>query len=59
MTARRTFRTDTAIPEIGALPGDIIVVRPDDPEKPVSVVRRVDREDVPAFLLGPYLRVLN
>lgn len=58
MTEPTTFRTREPIPEVGAQPGDIIVVAPDDAEKPVTVVRHIDRENAPAYLFGPYLRFL-
>lgn len=45
------YRTPVAIPEFGALPGDLLVVDPADPEAPVQVVRPIrDRGLLPVIL---------
>lgn len=41
-----SWRTDVDIPEIGAVAGDILVLRPQDPERALTIIRRVDRETV-------------
>lgn len=47
---RAVYETDHAIPELGAEPGDLIVVEPGHPEAPLLVVREFDRNRLPIIL---------
>lgn len=56
----RAARIECDIPEIGAIAGDVLVWRDDSNEKAVTIVRRIHRDDVPAWLLArPYLRLVS
>lgn len=44
------YETDYPIPALGAEAGDLIVVRPADPDHPLLVVKRYDRNVLPAIL---------
>jgi hypothetical protein len=52
----KLYRIGVEIPEIGALPGDYLVVRPGHPE-PLSVVRKLPGFMLPHLL--PYLEELT
>lgn len=47
---RAVYETDYSIPELGAEPGDLIVVEPGHPEVPMLVVREFDRNRLPLIL---------
>ncbi len=47
---KAVYETPYAIPELGAEPGDIIVVEPAHPHTPLSVVRQFDRNRLPVIL---------
>lgn len=44
-----SWRTDIDIPELGVVAGDIIVVRPEDPDRALTIVRRVSRETLTRY----------
>ena len=50
MTDRTVYRADRAMPDIGAEPGDLLVVRASDPHFPLLVVREFGHTAFARFL---------
>lgn len=49
------YITHHPIPEIGALPGDHLVIEPNDPNEPVSVVRHFNRHTLVTLMGAGHL----
>ena len=48
--AKATYETAVAIPEIGAVPGDVILIEPDHPEAPLLAIREFHLDRLPVTL---------
>ena len=47
---KAVYEVPYAIPELGVEPGDLLVVRPADPEAPLLVVKELHRDLLPLIL---------
>lgn len=44
-----SWRSDIAIPELGVKVDDVIVLRPDDPDRALTIVRHIDRDTLTRY----------